>query len=311
MNLLSRIFRQSPEPRPSASDPRPSASDPREVPHSMFRDGALNVDLDRDGFAVFPWLDDAEIDALARTVNEAGAGVDLADVHIPTRFRLSAFSNDAAFKERLYDRIYALLADRLEALLPGYVPLVVNVFEKHPESGYDPVPIHQNPSFVREPEHRSVSLWIPLQDVTRENGTLGVLPGSHGRFNLMRAGNMPHEDVFDLVAPALETEHFQPLDVRRGHAVALDDSIIHWSYPNVSAAPRIAVQLIMVPRAAEHIYFYYNDDTVRPSMDLYAVDRHFFFGFNCKARPEGLLKLGNVPYHYERVAADDLFAGHG
>jgi hypothetical protein len=300
MNVFSRIFRRLSPPQAAPA-----------VPHTMFRASDMNEEIAREGLVIFPWLDAAEMDALAQTVRDASEGVDVSDVHIPTNFRLSAFSNDGVFKARLYERVYALLSARLEKLLPGYEPLVINVFEKHPESGYDPVPIHQNPSFVREPEHRSVSLWIPLQDVSKQNGTLGVLRGSHGRFNLMRAGNMPHEDVFATVGPRLESDDFEALEVRRGEAVALDDSIIHWSYPNVSNKARIAVQLIMVPREAKHIYFYYNQDKASPSMDLYEVDKDFFFGFNCKARPQGLKKVGNVPYVYDQITERDLFAGRG
>ena len=58
---------------------------------------------------------------------------------------------------------------------PEYVPLCVNVFEKLPNSGNDAVPIHQNPSFVDEPEFKSYSIWIPLQDVDKDNGTVGSI----------------------------------------------------------------------------------------------------------------------------------------
>jgi hypothetical protein len=302
MGFFSRIFR----PR-TAADPTRFPADDGTIRELSAR-ADVNEAIARDGVAVFPWLSVEEVDALADVVRRASQDVDHQDVHIPTNFRLSAFNNDSAFKSRLYDAVHALLARQLEELLPGYVPLVINVFEKHPQSGYDPVPIHQNPSFVPEPEHKSVSLWIPLQDVSRENGTVGVLKGSHNRFNLMRAGNMPHEEVFELVERQLEERYFEPLDLRKGEAIALDDSIVHWSYPNVSDGVRTAVQLIMVPRAAPHIYYYYDDSGDRPMMDLYEVDKNFFFLFNCKARPEGLKKIGRVPYEYRKITGSELFA---
>ena len=42
-------------------------------------------------------------------------------------------------------------------------------------------------------------------------------------------------------------------------------------------------------------------------MDLYEVDHKFFYGFNCKARPETLKHIDRVPYAYRRISADELF----
>lgn len=264
--------------------------------------------LRKDGYTTLPFLSVAEVDELAAIIEDAEQQLDREDVHIGTRFQLSAFNNDSAYKERIFDASWAYLKDKVEALVPGYEPLVINVFDKPPSDAYDPVPIHQNPSFVEEPAHRSISLWIPFTAVNRDNGTVGVLPGSHGRFNVMRAGNMAHEDVFAEVQSQLEDEWFKPVELPKGGMLALDDSIIHWSYPNNSVARRKAIQLIMVPRKAQHIYYFYDDDCREPMMDLYEVDKNFFFGFNCKARPETLNKIGRVPYHYRQVTHGELEA---
>ncbi len=281
---------------------------PRDMPRP-FADPAIDEPLHRQGYATLPFLDEAEVDRLTAAIRAAEGVHDRGDVHIPTQFRLSAFNNDGAYKERLFDAVWETLKARVETLLPGFEPLVINLFDKQPGSGYDPVPIHQNPSFVDEPAHKSVSLWIPLDDVDKDNGTVGVLPGSHNRFNRMRAGNMAHEDIFAPVQRELEQELFVPVVLKKGEMLALDDSIIHWSYPNVSDRPRVAVQLIMVPKGVPHIYYFYDDETPgHPMMDLYEVDRHFFFGFNCKARPVTLKQIDRVPYRYRPIIAAELTA---
>lgn len=266
-----------------------------------------DAELQSNGYTSLPFLAVSEVDELAAILNAAEHELDRDDVHIGTRFQLSAFNNDSQYKERVFDATWAFLKDKVEALVPGYQPLVINVFDKPPSNVYDPVPIHQNPSFVEEPVHRSISLWIPFTSVNRENGTVGVMPGSHGRFNAMRAGNMAHEDVFAEVQSDLEDKWFKPVEMQKGEALALDDSIIHWSYPNNSNERRKAVQLIMVPGEARHIYYFYDDDDAdEPMMDLYEVDKTFFFGFNCKARPETLKKIGRVPYHYRQISRGEL-----
>lgn len=280
----------------------------KEVPRP-FANPMLDESLHRQGYVTLPFLDSSEVADLAAALSAAEGVHDRGDVHIPTHFRLSAFSNDGAYKERLYDAVWDCLRERVETVLPGFEPLVINLFDKQPSSGYDPVPIHQNPSFVDEPTHKSVSLWIPLDDVDRDNGTVGVLPGSHNRFNRMRAGNMAHEDIFAPVQRELEEDLFVPVVLKKGEMLALDDSIVHWSYPNVSDRERVAVQLIMVPKGVPHIYYFYDDETPgEPMMDLYEVDRHFFFGFNCKARPETLKKIDRVPYRYRPIIRSELTA---
>ena len=265
-----------------------------------------NQALCEDGFVAFPWLGDAEIEKLKQIVDEAGQGLDFDDVHIPTAFHLSSFHNDARYKSKIYKAVSEALFDRLNDLLPDYEPLVINYFNKEPQDSYDAVPIHQNPSFVDEPAHKSVSLWIPLQDVGKDNGGIGVQKGSHNRINTMRSGNMPHSFVFSHVSQVLEQELFEPIEMKKGEVLVLDDSIIHWSFPNVSTVSRQAVQLIMVPRKAKHIYYYYDDSQAEPMMDLYEVNKDFFFNFNCNDRPQDLRLLDRVPYEYRPIERCEL-----
>lgn len=293
-------------PAPQDFTPYPGPVQPR----ALFNDPAIDGPLNDRGFATFQFVPPGEIDRLADAVAAAQSDLDRGDVHIPTRFQLSAFNNDSAYKERLYDAVWKMLKARVEAVLPGYEPLVINLFDKPPAAGYDPVPIHQNPSFVDEPAHKSVSLWIPLCDVGKDNGTVGVLPRSHNRFNRVRSGNMAHEEIFALVSRDLEQELFEPVEMRKGEMLVLDDSIIHWSYPNISDQRRSAVQLIMVPSGVPHIYYFYDDQAPgHPMMDLYEVDRHFFFGFNCKARPETLKHIGRMAYRYRPITKAEMMRG--
>jgi hypothetical protein len=300
MDFTKKVFQQI----KSVFSTKAAESNP--VP-SIFRESEYNLELAAKGVTQFQWLSAEEIETLTKIVEKNSVGVDFDDVHIPTRFRLSAFSNNCSYKSNIYDSIFGFLENRLDEILPGYVPLGINVFEKRPNSGADEVPIHQNPSFVDEPDFKSVSIWIPLQDVRKENGTVGVLKGSHNKFNRMRSGNMPHEDVFAKVAKSLEEKYFEPINLKAGEIAVLDDSIIHWSYPNTSDEVRIAVQLIMVPKNTQHIYYYYNEDGEKPVMDLFEVDKNFFFNFNCKAMPTDLPKITSVPFEYKEITEKQLW----
>lgn len=270
---------------------------------SILKDPALQAALQRDGFAITRLFSDPEIAGLKAIVEALEDAADHDNVHLKTPFHLSAFHNDSVWKRRVYDEIHAYTQAAVATLLLDYEPLVINIHDKPP--GADTaLGIHQNPSFVDEAGHKSVSIWIPLIDVRQHNGTLGVLPGSHDVFDSMRAANMP--DVFEGIARQLTTQYFDPLQLSAGEVVVLDDSLIHWSYPNLSDVPRMAVQQIMVPRAPQHVYYYYNQSGERPKMDLYTVDKDFFFNFNCKEEPQGLPYLSSLDYEYKNVSEDEL-----
>lgn len=256
----------------------------------------LEQDISKNGFAITNLLSPSEFDELQNIVMSINDSqeVNHDDIHVPVTFRLSAFHNDPNYKRDIYDKVYQFLGEKVNSLLNNYHPLVINLFDKLPGAGS--VAIHHNPSFVNEPYFKSVSIWIPMIDTNRENGTLGVLPGSHDVFDSVRASNMP--ETFSEVQDLLTEVYFDPLEIPIGNAVILDDSLIHWSYPNISQERRMTIQLIMVPKEAEHIYYYYNTQNETPKIDMYKVDEEFFFRFNCKEEPVGLPFIGSMDYMY-------------
>jgi hypothetical protein len=273
----------------------------RRVMHNL----TLQKTLEQDGIVTLDFLNAADFLRLRQIVESLLQECVLDDVHLNTPFNLSAFNNSATWKAKIYEQIYDFLKDKLADLLDNYEPLVINIFDKAPNKGDSSVAIHQNPSFVQEPEHKSVSLWIPLLNVNRENGTLGVLKGSHDVFDQMRAANMP--DTFAPIAHQLQQDWFEPIEIKEGQAALLDDSLIHWSYSNQSQQNRTAVQLICVPKETRHIYYYYDESGEKPMMNLYDVTKDFFFKFNCKNEPIGLTQFDSLPYKYESLTAKDLF----
>lgn len=263
----------------------------------ILRDASLQADIVKEGFAITTLFSPEELEQLEHIVyaHNDDEQVNIEDTQIKTTFRLSAFHNDAAYRERVHYSIFALLKDKIEDLLYDYEPLVINIIDK--PAGAGSIAIHQNPSFVQEPVAKSVSVWIPLINARKENGTLGVLRGSHDVFDEVRAPNMPN--VFEPVAELLIHHYFEPLNVDKGQAVILDDSLVHWSYPNNSEERRAAIQLIMVPRGVPHIYYYYNTSVDKPKVELFTVDKTFFFDFNYQHRPNHLPKIGEMPFVYQ------------
>ncbi|GEM_PF-585691 len=266
------------------------------LPRPILRDAQLQEAIVKEGFAVTSLLSQEDLYALEKIVygQNDEANVDLEDTQVKTTFRLSAFHNDPAYREHIHHTLWQFFQSKIENLLYDYEPLVINIIDK--PAGAGSIAIHQNPSFAEEPIYKSVSVWIPLINTCKENGTLGVLRGSHDVFDAVRAPNMP--DVFKPVAELLINHYFEPLEVNKGQAVILDDSLLHWSYPNISEERRAAVQLIMVPRGVQHIYYFYNTSESENKVELFAVDKTFFYDFHYQSRPSHLSKIGEIPFTY-------------
>jgi ectoine hydroxylase-related dioxygenase (phytanoyl-CoA dioxygenase family) len=125
-------------------------------------------------------------------------------------------------------------------------------------------PWHQDEAYSVDPQFSSehISFWIPLQDVTLENGCMMFMPGSH------KLGVLPHGSPGnDSRIHALECvgEFDQTAAVAcplpAGFATVHHGHTLHFAGPNRSARPRIAYILefdLPPKRVAETRDFYWN-----------------------------------------------------
>jgi ectoine hydroxylase-related dioxygenase (phytanoyl-CoA dioxygenase family) len=89
---------------------------------------------------------------------------------------------------------------------------------------------HRDSDWLDGQPPRYVSLWCALDDVSEENGTLYVLPGSHVAVN----GELPPPPRTDAQASSCI------MTVPAGTLVALSSTVLHCSGRNLSDAPRRA-----------------------------------------------------------------------
>lgn len=111
------------------------------------------------------------------------------------------------------------------------------------------VPLHQDPNLVDERRYRSVTLWIPLEDVSAEagNGPLHALVGSHLVADALRGIRIMPSFTMDM---ARLWPHTVPIEARAGDVVVLDSRLVHGSTPNETATARATVAAIAVPTQA-------------------------------------------------------------
>lgn len=106
-----------------------------------------------------------------------------------------------------------------------------------------PTPWHQDEAARTDPEnaYEQISIWMPLQDVTAENGCMHFVPGSH------REGILPHRSPNN--DPRIHAiECALPIDMARavacplpaGGATIHGGRTLHYAGPNRSGGPRAA-----------------------------------------------------------------------
>ncbi|MEZ5138990.1 MAG: phytanoyl-CoA dioxygenase family protein [Acidimicrobiales bacterium] len=249
------------------------------IERRVLRDDALQRQLEDVGWVALPFIDPADVrrlvdgyDELAQRFGGASAPEDYDDTYA----EFSIIHSRPDFRRAAYDLICEVLLPPAREHLVDHRPLIANFVNKPPGTGV--VPTHQNFSVVDESRFRSVSVWVALVDCTNENGAMSMLDGSHRRLRSRRGmwayqcfSGIDHDEVASLLTP---------VEVPAGHAVILDDALVHYSPPNATDHRRLAIQFVMVPEEAPAIWYEQVGET--PSgidATRWEIDEAWFFDF--------------------------------
>lgn len=141
--------------------------------------------------------------------------------------------------------IRAIVDPVIDCVLPGHRSFMASMFTKG--SGGPEVPFHQDLTYSNEQASlRSYVAWIPLVDVTEENGALQLVSRSHRWTTGVRAmgpgGIRPLQDEHDALAAACTT-----VELAIGDMLLFDVAIAHASHANQSDHDRPAVAVNLNP----------------------------------------------------------------
>ena len=141
---------------------------------ATFRDPELQAGLERDGYAVVPMLDAAEVASLRAAYDDLGPTP--GDPHLACYSSFHSF--DAHYKERVDTVVRSALDSHLARVFDRQRALPSNFIVKWP-GGMSGFGLHQDSSLVDETRFRSVEVWVALEDTNETNGQLWMVPGSH------------------------------------------------------------------------------------------------------------------------------------
>lgn len=255
----------------------------------------LETQFQKNGYVVIPFLNAEEVEFLKNkffellptsggNITAADTGFDMPEITYDFTF----IDKNIDFKRSVYEVITTQFEPHVNKWLNNYKPIIANYIRKKTEQGE--VPLHQNWSFADEKKCCTVSIWCPLVDATVANGTLQVVPGSHKRFGEVRGPMVPWE--LENIKQDIIANHLVPVEITAGHAVILDDSIVHYSAINKTGGLRLAIQLICIP--AELPSWHYHG--INNKVDILEVDKDFYMEFNPWKLPAHVKKVGELTY---------------
>jgi hypothetical protein len=190
---------------------------------------------DRDGFVIVPDLFTAEecdrLKAEARAVLDTrakpGASVFVHVAVVSPAFR--ALAEDP--------RVVNVLAE----LMPQGVMFLSDKIVYKSASKTFATPWHIDFFYWRNTRPK-LSVWIPLDDATAENGTLTVVPGSHKKdWNMVKIGLPSGDFQYEINDSTWQDGDIVTCNIKRGSVIIFSDRLVHGSTTNTAGKDRYAI----------------------------------------------------------------------
>lgn len=235
---------------------------------STFFDAGLEADLERHGYATFRMLDDREVSELTSRFDSLGPSAGDPKLACHSSFH----SNDRSYKLAVGAAVRDALEPHIARHFDRQRMLPCNFIAKWPSpmSGFG---LHQDLSLVDEQLHRSVEVWVALDDTDAVNGQLWMVPGSHRWLPGNIRGINGFDFPFNPVARRIMDRHSVPVPVRAGEAIVFNHATLHFSLPNRSESRRLVAITDLIPEEAEHLHYFGDGDG---NIEVYRIDDDFW-----------------------------------
>ena len=247
----------------------------------ILKDDALDKELLERGYVVVPFLKPEEVDELMSFYYEH---------HSPSLDGMyaTAHVSDIPFRMKMNNFIKEKFARAVAEFCYDCNPLGGSYIAKGKgEKGV--LTPHQDWNIVDENKFRSFNIWVPLVNLTYQNGAICVVPESHTWQKTYRSANISsvyqdREEEF--------WKNMQRLYMNAGEALIYDHRLIHASGANSTDEIRLACVFGVIPNGAEMFYYHQKDEQ---TVEVYESNPEFFLYGNIFEGPKGLKKVGEAP----------------
>lgn len=258
---------------------------------SILKNSEFDRQLQQNGYAIVPYLTASEVENLTQFFYKEHAT-------LPEGMYASSHAPDFALRQRMNEKIKEVCSRALTNTFTN-VSALGGTFMAKSKGQYGALHAHQDWNIVDERQYNSYNVWIPLVDVTKENGTIEILPHSHTLLHNIRGLNIPssYDDVKEQVY-----QHLKPLNMKAGEALVYDHRLLHASGINQTNQPRLVIVYGVIPAQAEMRYYYGNGNNI----EVYNCSPDFFFTQNINSGPVGLALIETIPNNNPVVTTEIL-----
>lgn len=248
-----------------------------------FKDKTLQNKVETDGIVKVPFLSSKEVEKLTTFIKNETPMYELTN---QLGFVVGVVISEKSIKNKMDKFIREIVNPICETYIDNFKPLVYTAVGKRAGGG-SKLDIHQDWSVVDESKFNSLSLWIPLTDITIENGAVHALIGSHNTYRNIRGGNIP--SIFSKNKDEIINK-MHAFEMKAGEALFFNQRLAHYSPENKTEKTRISVISNLVSQEAEVLLYYKKNDT---TLELYKMEDDFY---NCyenfieekELRPKGI-----------------------
>ncbi|MDB5282616.1 MAG: hypothetical protein JWO06_1691 [Bacteroidota bacterium] len=269
----------------------------------VFADEKLQQQFESEGYVVVDFYDPAQITELEKLYH---------DLHPVDEkgFFPSTFSKDKNYRLTADEEIRRIGGRWINQNLVDFKVMCGSFIVKYP-GAESIMQVHQDMTLVDETAFTGINIWCPLIDLNDTNGVLHVIPKSNRIIPTYRGSTVPglYDDVQTEILP-----YGQPVFLKAGKAIIFDQSIIHFSPPNVSDNIRITTNIYFTHKDAKFQIAYWNKD-FGSKVELFEQDETFMtnfeqFGENIFDKPKIGKSLGLIDYNFPKLTPqwlEDLY----
>jgi hypothetical protein len=261
--------------------------------NKILKDPVLQQRFEKLGYVTVPLLGDDEIKVLKDYyLRKTGGNVK----NSPYGMWVSIHDHeDLGFRRETMKLIHDVTMPRVREFFVDCKPHLGSFLVKVPNPRSFTFP-HQDWTFVdnnKMDDLCSLTVWISLEDVEVEGGTLGFVKGSPHFFKGAVGSPSPAITTLTRGHEPLLFEYLSYQNIKAGDALAFNNKTIHAALPNTTSQQRIALGIGLTPTEAELYHYFLKPGTTDRLLKL-KVDDDFFMSYT----NQGLFELhqaGKVP----------------
>jgi len=262
-------------------------------PQTILKDKIVSLKIDDVGYCIVDFLSDEKCQKLTDVFE---------------KYHKAPDHNDGVFmgviSKKVHTDIKDVLHEELEFWFHNYKPVNAYVVKVPGQKSF--VPIHQDVAAIDELKFSTLNVWIPLQDVTIDNGVMYVVPRSHYIFSPYRGANV------DALSKNIETElrpYFKPLYLKKGQALFFDSRMFHFSPPNLSDSNRIITVCRIFPKEAKMISYYKDPSKDDGTIEIWQCQDDYLLnknGYDDNARPPHAKLIGQKKVDTSPISREEF-----